>query len=103
MTSALEAGPASLSLPAPPSEAYEHFYLVVQAAACGLGLAIVPRLLVELKIAAGHLVAPLVELWTADHRRDSVDVQASLSWLRLAIGDHSFPPAPHSAQISGVG
>ncbi len=84
------------ALPAPPSEVYEHFYLVVQAAACGLGLAIVPRLLVESEIAAGHLVAPLgfvdgpnsLELWTAEHLRARADVEALLSWLRHAMRAH---------------
>lgn len=80
-------------LPAPPSEVYEHFYLAVQAAACGLGLAVVPRLLVESEIAAGHLVAPLgfiegpnsLELWTAEHLRARADVKALLAWLRNAM------------------
>ncbi len=80
-------------LPVPPSEVYEHFYLVVQAAACGLGLAVVPRLLVEGEIAAGHLVAPLgfiegphsLELWTAEHLRARADVEALLTWLRDAM------------------
>jgi DNA-binding transcriptional LysR family regulator len=80
-------------LPVPPSEVYEHFYLVVQAAACGLGLAVVPRMLVEGEIAAGHLVAPLgfvagphsLEIWTAEHLRARADVAALLAWLRSAI------------------
>ena len=81
------------AFPVPPSEVYEHFYLVVQAAACGLGLAIVPRLLVESEIAAGHLVAPLgfvegphsLELWTAEHLRGRADVDSLLTWLRGAL------------------
>lgn len=37
----------------------EHFYLSLQAAAAGLGVAMGPQLLVEDDIAAGRLVAPL--------------------------------------------
>ena len=37
----------------------EHFYLSLQAAAAGLGVAIGPQLLVQDDIAAGRLVAPL--------------------------------------------
>jgi DNA-binding transcriptional LysR family regulator len=85
------------SLPAPSGENYEHFYLVVQAAACGLGLGIVPRLLVESEIAAGHLVAPLgfvvgphaLELWTAEHLRGQPDVETLSAWLRDEMRRHS--------------
>jgi DNA-binding transcriptional LysR family regulator len=37
----------------------EHFYLSLQAAAAGLGVAMGPQLLVQDDIAAGRLVAPL--------------------------------------------
>lgn len=81
------------ALQAPPSEIYEHFYLVIQAAVCGLGMAVVPRLLVENEIAAGHLMAPLgfvegphsLELWTAEHLRTRPDVETLLTWLRAAM------------------
>ena len=81
------------ALRAPPSEIYEHFYLVIQAAVCGLGMAVVPRLLVENEIAVGHLVAPLgfvegphsLELWTAEHLRTRPDVETLLTWLRDAM------------------
>ena len=81
------------ALRAPSSEIYEHYYLVIQAAVCGLGMAVVPRLLVENEIAAGHLVAPLgfvegphsLELWTAEHLRTRPDVETLLTWLRDAM------------------
>lgn len=41
-----------------PHERYEHFYLVIEAAVSQLGVALVPRYLVEKEIASGQLVAP---------------------------------------------
>lgn len=38
---------------------FEHFYMIVQGAVADLGVALLPRLLVEDDIAAGRLVAPL--------------------------------------------
>ncbi|TNC10082.1 LysR family transcriptional regulator [Methylobacterium terricola] len=77
-------------LPATPQESFGHFYLVIQAAACGLGVALAPRLLVEDEIAAGHLVAPLgftagphaLQLWTAAHLRHRPDLRIVADWLR---------------------
>jgi len=73
-----------------PHETYGHFYLVIQAAACGLGIALVPRMLVESEIAAGHLVAPFgfargphhLELWIAEHLRSRADLRQLSSWLQ---------------------
>ena len=78
-----------------PHEVYEHFYLAIQAAACDLGVAIAPRMLVENEIAAGHLVAPVgfvigphsLRLWIADHLRDRADVRALSKWLRTQMQD----------------
>lgn len=72
------------------NEVYEHFYLVIQAASCGLGFALAPRLLVEDEIRSGHLVAPLgfvagpyeLQFWIADHLRGRVDVQTTANWIR---------------------
>lgn len=36
----------------------EHFYMVIQAAVAGLGLALLPKLLIEDELASGTLVAP---------------------------------------------
>ncbi|MGX7705104.1 LysR substrate-binding domain-containing protein [Methylobacterium sp. Gmos1] len=73
-----------------PDEVFGHFYLVIQAAACGLGFALAPRLLVEDEIAAGHLVAPLgfvpgpheMQLWSAGHLRHRPDLRLVAEWLR---------------------
>ncbi|RVU14765.1 LysR substrate-binding domain-containing protein [Methylobacterium oryzihabitans] len=75
------------------NEVYEHFYLVIQAAACGLGLALAPRFLVEDEIRSGHLVAPIgfvagpyeMQLWIADHLRGRVDVKATADWIRTEM------------------
>jgi LysR family glycine cleavage system transcriptional activator len=37
---------------------FEHFYMVMQAAVAGLGLALLPRLLVNDEVLAGRLIAP---------------------------------------------
>jgi LysR family transcriptional regulator, glycine cleavage system transcriptional activator len=70
-------------------ERFEHFYLLIQAAACGLGLAMVPRLLVEDEIRNGHLVAPFgfvvgphrLDLWINPHLRARKDVRHLIDWL----------------------
>lgn len=87
-------------------ETYGHFYLLIQAAACGLGLALAPRLLVESEIRNGHLVAPLgftpgphhLELWYADHLRSRPDLRRLVAWLqdemdRSKMGDDRNPLA----------
>ena len=70
-------------------ESFEHFYLVIQAAVCGLGLAMVPRVLVEDEINSGHLVAPFgfvvgphrLDLWINPHLRARKDVRHLIDWL----------------------
>lgn len=72
-----------------PRESYEHFYLVIQAAACGLGIALAPRILVESEIRAGHLVAPFgflagphhLALWIAPRLRARPDLRRVADWL----------------------
>ena len=72
-----------------PRESYEHFYLVIQAAACGLGIALAPRILVESEIRAGHLVAPFgflpgphhLALWIAPRLRARPDLRRVANWL----------------------
>lgn len=83
-----------------PNEVYAHFYLVIQAAACGLGLALAPRLLVDDEIRSGHLVAPLgfvagpyeLQLWIADHLRGRVDVRTTANWIRAEMRAMSATP-----------
>ncbi|RVU14392.1 LysR family transcriptional regulator [Methylobacterium oryzihabitans] len=73
-----------------PQESYGHFYLVIQAASCGLGLALAPRLLVQSEIRSGHLVAPFgftpgphrLELWIAEHLRARHDLRCLVDWIQ---------------------
>jgi LysR family glycine cleavage system transcriptional activator len=73
-----------------PHETYEHFYLQNQAAACGLGVGLSPRILVADQITSGDLVAPLgfvpgpynLVLWIAPHLRQRPDLRALVGWLR---------------------
>jgi DNA-binding transcriptional LysR family regulator len=70
-------------------ERYEHFFLLIQAAICGLGIAVVPRMLVLDDLRSGKLVAPFgfVEgarkllLWIAPHLDGRSDVEALAKWL----------------------
>ena len=70
-------------------EVFEHFYLQIQAAACGLGIANVPRMLVLDALESGRLVAPFgflrgpyrLVLWMNPHVRGRADVQALADWM----------------------
>jgi len=80
--------------PAESTDTYEHFYMTIQAAICGLGVACVPRMLVEDELRAGRLVAPFgfapgpykLVLWIAPHARARADVQALVGWLEDEFG-----------------
>ena len=70
-------------------KSYDHFYLLIQAAACGLGVAMVPKLLVLDDLRSGRLVAPLdfvagpfkIVLWIAPHLRARSETRALVDWL----------------------
>src|SRR6516165_7583351 len=72
-----------------PQRSYEHFYLLIQAAACGLGVAMVPKILVLDDLLSGRLVAPLgfiagpfkIVLWIAPHLRARPETKALVDWL----------------------
>jgi LysR family glycine cleavage system transcriptional activator len=72
-----------------PQRSYEHFYLLIQAAACGLGVAMVPKILVLDDLRSGRLVAPLgfvagpfkLVLWIAPHLRARQETKALVDWL----------------------
>jgi DNA-binding transcriptional LysR family regulator len=74
-------------------ESFDHFYLLIQAAACGLGIATVPRMLVLDDLEAGKLVAPFgfvpgphqLTLWIAPHSRHRPEVRALTDWLTEAL------------------
>ena len=81
------AGQAKLHLPN--HSAFDHFYLLIQAAACGLGIAVVPQMLVLDQLASGRLVAPFgflpgprrMLLWIAPHLAGRPDALALERWL----------------------
>ena len=70
-------------------EAFDHFYVLIQGARCGLGLANVPRMLVRDDLTSGTLVAPLgfvrgpnrMVIWTAPHLSRRADVVKLVDWL----------------------
>lgn len=70
-------------------ERFDHFYVLIQAAACGLGIAPVPRMLVLDDLRSGKLVAPFgfapgphkLALWLAPHVRARPETQALAQWL----------------------
>jgi LysR family transcriptional regulator, glycine cleavage system transcriptional activator len=72
-----------------PKKTYDHFYLLIQAAACGLGVAMVPKILVLDALRSGKLVAPLgfvagpfkIVLWIAPHLRARPETKALVDWL----------------------
>ena len=71
------------------SESYDHFYLLIQAAACGLGVATVPRMLVLDDLRSGKLVAPFgfvpgprkLTLWVAPHLSARHETKVLTGWL----------------------
>ncbi|MFS2326152.1 LysR substrate-binding domain-containing protein [Brucella sp. H1_1004] len=81
---------ANADFPAPePKSTFHHFYLLIQAVLCGLGVAVVPHMLVAEHIASGRLVAPFgfcpgprrMLLWIAPHRAGQPDSLALEKWL----------------------
>ncbi len=70
-------------------EVFEHFYLLIQGARCGLGVANVPRMLVRDDLTSGTLVAPLafvrgpnrLSIWIAPHLSRRSDVVKLVDWL----------------------
>ncbi|MEY9460525.1 LysR family glycine cleavage system transcriptional activator [Bradyrhizobium ottawaense] len=70
-------------------ESYDHFYLLIQAALCGLGLALVPTMFVLEEINSGRLIAPFgsipgkrtLMLWTAPHVETRPESRAVSQWL----------------------
>lgn len=72
-----------------PRTSFDHFYLLIQAAACGLGMAVVPKMLVMEQLSSGRLVAPFgftpgprrIVLWVAKHLASRADAVALERWL----------------------
>ena len=78
---------------------YELFSMTAAAATCGLGLALVPRLLVEAELARGELVLACAQPLPGDTSHDRayycvlpertenrVLVEAFVGWMRQAVG-----------------
>ena len=71
------------------AEAFNHFYLLIQAAKCGLGMANVPRMLVHDDLNSGALVAPLgflagpnkLSIWVSPHLSRRADTVRLVDWL----------------------
>jgi LysR family transcriptional regulator, glycine cleavage system transcriptional activator len=70
-------------------QSFEHFYLLIQGARCGLGMANVPRMLVRDDLQSGTLVAPMgfvrspnrLVTWTAPHLSRRPDVVKLVDWI----------------------
>lgn len=82
------------------AEAFGHFYLQIQAAKCGLGVANVPRMLVADELRSGALVAPFgfvpgprrLVLWTAPHLASQPQAQALAQWLGKELRESEGRP-----------
>ena len=82
-------GPRPQGMP----ELYEHYSMLLEASICSLGVAIAPQILVAVDLAAGRLVAPFgfspgrrsLELWIAQHSRQSTSVRTVANWLTNQI------------------
>ena len=71
-------------------EGFPHFYLLIQAARCGLGIANVPSMLVQDDLNSGTLVAPFgfvqgpnrLTIWVASHLAERSETKRLVDWLR---------------------
>jgi len=74
-------------------ETFEHFYLLIHAAVCGLGFAVVPHMLVIGDLESGKLVAPFgfvpgprkLLLWIAPHLGRRPEIQTLEHWLEAEM------------------
>lgn len=90
-----------MALPNAPSEApFEHFYLLIQAAISGLGVAMVPHMLVEEDLQLQRLVAPLgfvrgphtLQLWLPPYLREKRETETLADWLVEQMLDEGSAP-----------
>ena len=80
-------------------DSFDHFYLLIQAAKCGLGMANVPRMLVRDDLSNGALVAPLgfargrnkLVLWVAPHLSRRPDTVKLVDWLTDELRKELLP------------
>jgi LysR family transcriptional regulator, glycine cleavage system transcriptional activator len=100
---------AGLSSELRSKKTYDHFYLLIQAAACGLGVAMVPKILVLDDLRSGKLQAPLgfvagpfkIVLWIAPHLRARSETKALVDWLtkefrKPGMQGESVEPTPRA-------
>jgi LysR family transcriptional regulator, glycine cleavage system transcriptional activator len=92
-----------------PAQHFDHFYLTLQAASDGLGVALGPLPIIDDDLAAGHLVAPLdgpaaparSYYWvTPESRAAAPEVTAFCGWLTVegAAASDDARPAEASAE-----
>jgi LysR family transcriptional regulator, glycine cleavage system transcriptional activator len=81
----------SVDIPISENPSYGHFFMTLQAAAQGKGVACVPRILIADDLASGRLVAPLPQqvpsagayhLLYRKHEEDSRKVSVFREWLK---------------------
>ncbi|MFG1350942.1 LysR substrate-binding domain-containing protein [Xanthobacter autotrophicus] len=86
---------------------FEHFYLLIQAAACGLGVAVVPHMLALSELQSGRLIAPFgfvpggrhLRMWIAPQVAFRSDLRALESWLLGEMRSFGRPPDPALAAV----
>ena len=74
-------------------ESFAHFFLAIQASACGFGATVAPHMLVEDDLASGKLVAPFgfvpgtreLQLWIRRGVAQRPGVQALSRWLEAEV------------------
>ena len=79
-----------------PQHSFEHFYLMIQAAASGLGVAMIPHMLAIDDLQSRRLVAPFgfvpgprrLFLWIAPHLGERRDIRTLEAWLTREMLDH---------------
>jgi LysR family transcriptional regulator, glycine cleavage system transcriptional activator len=94
------------------NQAYGHFFMVLDAALSGRGVALVPRMLAAPDIQAGRLIVPLdlehesagaYHMLCRDHQADSATVKAFREWLFAQRDDeHASTEATDSFSEAGL-
>jgi LysR family glycine cleavage system transcriptional activator len=64
---------------------FEHLYMVLQAAVAGLGLGLLPRILIEDEVATGRLVVPFPGTFVSDDAYCLVFPEAKRNESRLEL------------------
>lgn len=106
------AGLASVEIPHTVNRTFEHFYLSLEAASAGLGVAIGPYPLVAADLSTGRLVAPFgfvkdgtQYVLLTQGRAKSARIDALHRWLRHQAATSVPPPSarvspPNSGEVS---